>query len=368
MKNPPFCPNRDCPNHQNHEQSSTWFIRSGTFKSNISNSIQRYKCKSCGMRFSSQSFSLDFAVKKKLPYPYILNQLKSAAGIRDIARDLRVAPDTVINRISRLARQATAIHSKLKSSIKLKEDLVADGFESFVVSQYFPNNIHLLAGKDSQYLYAFDYAHMNRKGRMTEKQKKMSRILKNSTPGSISITSSFSNICRQLDRILEKGSMETVSLYTDEKTEYRNVLKEYRFYKRVAHRTVNSKAERNLRNDLFSVNYMDREIRKDNANHVRETVQFSRNVNNELERMAVYGFYHNYMKPYRINGKENRLHAEVAGLDRTAVRSQLKTFYTRRRFYSKLTDITSTDMKLWLRAFATPGKTGSEYLPAYAWA
>jgi len=34
----------------------------------------------------------------------------------------------------------------------------ADGFESFCVSQYFPNNIQLLVGSDSQHVYQIDYA------------------------------------------------------------------------------------------------------------------------------------------------------------------------------------------------------------------
>ena len=320
------------------------------------------------MRFSDQSFSINYAVRKNLSYDYILKQLKSAAGIRDIARDLKVSPTTIQNRISRLGRQALAVHSELMASIRLKEDLVADGFESFTVSQYFPNNIHLLAGKESQYLYSFDYAHMSRKGRMTEYQKIRNLEMRGKTAGRISITKSFTNICKQIEILTEKRSGSHTTLFTDEKPQYAKVLTGCRFSRPLSHITVNSKVPRTLNNDLFSVNYLDREIRKDNANHVRETVQFSRNVNNVMERLAVYGLYHNYMKPYRINSGERRVHAEVAGIKKQKIDSELKTLFTRRRFYSRIRNLAAEEMKIWLRGFSTPGKIGFEYVPLYAWA
>ena len=117
------------------------------------------------------TFSLNYYVKIRVPFSTIFNGLKSTSGIRHIARDLLVDHKVILNRCFRLAHQALAIHASLCGTISLKEDLVTDGLESFVYSQYFPNNIHLLAGSQSQYLYAIDYAHLRRKGRMTEAQK-----------------------------------------------------------------------------------------------------------------------------------------------------------------------------------------------------
>lgn len=367
MKYPPFCPNRDCSLHHLTQRSAVWYTKSGSYITAVSGRIKRYKCNKCGMRFSEQSFSLDYSTKRKLSYDYILKQLKSAAGIRDIARDLNVSPTTIINRITRLSRQSIAVHAVLRETIRLKENLVADGFESFAVSQYHPDNIHLLAGKESQYLYCFDYAHMNRKGRMTENQKEKNRALKKTNQGCVSISRSFSNICKQLDILIEKRASEHFVLFTDEKPQYRSVIAECNFSGSFSHVTVNSKKTRNLTNDLFSVNYLDREIRKDNANHVRETVQFSRNVNNDLERLSIYSLYHNYMKPYRINLPTGLLHAEVAGVESKKIRTELKTLYTRRRFYSRMKGMTPEEMHIWLRGFVTPGKKGIEYVPQYAW-
>ncbi len=75
------------------------------------------------------------------------------------------------------------------------------------------------------------------------------------------------------------------------------------------------------------MNYIDREIRKDNSDHVRETMQFAKNVNNMMERLAIYRFYHNFMKPYRVNGKAyTRIpHAVMAGISEKSIRKELKT-------------------------------------------
>jgi transposase-like protein len=365
MKYPPFCPNPVCKMHSLKHRQIQWYELSGYYSTAAFGEVRRYRCRACRMRFSDQTFSLNYAAKKRLPYDYIFKQLKSAAGVRDIARDLRVSPTTIQNRISRLSRQAVAVHNKIKSTIKLNEDLVSDGFESFTVSQYFPNNIHLLAGKDSQYLYTFDYAYLARKGRMTEAQKKKNRQMRDKAKEGATITDSFLNICKQIDSLLKQRTKSSTVLFTDEKPQYRNVLSKYLFSKDLVHVTVNSKAPRTLTNDLFSVNYLDREIRKDNANHVRETVQFSRNVNNSMERLAIYGLYHNYVKPYRINSSEDRVHAEVAGINRMLINSELKNLFTMRRFFSRMGKCSDTDKKIWFKEFRTPGKSGLDYVPGY---
>ena len=369
MKHPPFCPNQNCEKHRLETIESDWYVKAGHYTSSVSETVQRYQCRFCRTRFSDQTFSLDYAVKKHLPYRYIFNQLTSAAGIRDIARDLKVSANAVLNRISRLSRQALAIHQKLQRQIHLDEDLAADGFESFTVSQYYPNNIHLLVGKHSQYLYAFDYAYLSRKGRMTDYQKRRNKELrKKEIHRGVSVTESFMNICNHIDILLETSSTGHTALYTDEKPQYARLVPRLDFFRPVTHVKINSGKPRTVRNELFPVNYLDRQIRKDNANHVRESVQFSRNVNNCMERMSVYSLYHNYLKPYRINGNDPRVHAEVAGIKREDIDTEMDSVFTERRFYSRMKMITPPVMKIWLKGFSTPGRPGLGYVPHYAWA
>ena len=366
MKYPPFCPNPDCDRHLLSHRDTTWYSPSGYYRTHTHGTVKRFRCNSCGFRFSAQTFSLDYFVKKKLPYRYIFNQLKSAAGIRDIARDLKVSPGAVLNRISRMSRQAVGIHCGLCRSVRLNEDLVADGFESFTVSQYYPNNIHLLAGKESQYLYAFDYSYLARKGRMTEYQKKLNRIKKESSHGGISVTESFSNICSKIDILMDRRRGNHTVLYTDQKPQYKRVIAQAHFYSSLSHITISSRLPRTVTNKLFSVNYLDREIRKDNANHVRESVQFSRNTGNCMERMALYSLYHNYMKPYRIRSGTDTVHAEIAGISGKKINAELKSLFTERRFLSRMKGMSMSDIRTWFGLYTTPGSTSWRYIPDYA--
>ncbi|MBI9104172.1 MAG: hypothetical protein JEY99_17275 [Spirochaetales bacterium] len=144
-----------------------------------------------------------------------------------------------------------AISSQLTQDIRITEDLVADGFESFVSSQYLPNNINILAGKDSQFWFLSDYSQLTRKA---------------------------------LD-LHDHSEREATSLYS------------FREQTSLKHIRISSKLARTITNPILSVNYLDRELRKDNSDHTRETVQFAKNVNNLMDRLAIYRLYHNFIKP-----------------------------------------------------------------------
>lgn len=357
MKSPPFCPNPDCPNHHT-PPAGKWFWRAGYYLSRFAGRVQRFYCLSCSHRFSTQTFSIDYYAKRKTDYHAIDRQLRSTGSIRDLSRDLSVSTATVLNRISRLARNALAAHARLSGGALQREALVADGFESFCVSQYFPNNITLLAGKESQYLYFANYCTLRRKGRMTDVQKQTRKRLEQqwrADPRALRKT--FDELTNHI-RCDEGSSV----LFTDEKREYRESLHAVAACKPIKHVRISSRLPRTVVNDLFSVNYLDREIRKDCANHVRETVCFSREVNNCMERFWVYMVYHNYRKPYRIRYGEKRTHAEVAGINGEAVRSALKGYFTRRSFLSK-TEVTGSMRSLWLRELETPPAARTTHTP-----
>jgi hypothetical protein len=120
-----------------------------------------------------------------------------------------------------------------------------------------------------------------------------------------------------------------------------------------------------MMNPLFAVNYLDRQLRKDMDEHVRETVCFGKNVSRAMDRFVVYATYHNLQKPFREVKGDFRSHAEVAGLTREEVRSLCYGMYSRRAFYSKVQPEDSMK-KVWLRKYVTPLKEKPERLPLHA--
>jgi hypothetical protein len=374
---PPFCPNADCPFHRAPPADTRWYHIAGSYETKAFGSVTRFQCLSCGKYFGEQTFRLDYHAKRKLSYRRIFEHLTNCGGIRATARIMGVNHSAITNRIGRMARQAMALQAELLDGFVPNEDLVTDGFESFVSDQYQPNNIHLLTGKVSQFLFTYDCAHLRRKGRMTAQQKKErtgreAKYIRERR----SISQSFRQIVDMVEQFALRREGKVTCLYSDEKREYRQVLADSEVLQQLAqrkrffHLTYSSELKRTTLNPLFSVNYYDRELRKDNADHVRETVRFSRNVNSALERFAVYQLYHNFFKPYRIAHKEKRwyTHAEMAGFNGKRIEDSLREIFTMRRFFTHVKlKLSWSQVIIWARMTGTLDKHDGVFWPKYVW-
>ena len=272
-----------------------------------------------------------------------------------------------------MARNAVLINQRILDTLPFGEDLVLDGLQNFCLSQYFPDNYTILAGKDSQFVYDCDYATLRRAGRMTAKQKvRREELEKLFRPPPRSVQKSFARLLH-LIRTKRFERSDPLILYTDEKKDYQRALwgrketREMMYSGQWRHHTINSKEGRNQKNPLFAVNYIDREIRKDMASQSRETVQFPRNVSNAMLRMNLYLFDHNVRKPYRINDPVKRewRHAQVAGLGRGTLGYLMAGFFTDREFKSSRLELTKSARMTLGREWVTPLKRKPEKLWKY---
>lgn len=372
---PPFCPYEDCRYHTALPIKGRWYHIAGSYTTKVRGTVKRFRCTGCGRTFSEQTFRLDYYVKRQLSYQQVLTYLCNCGGLRATARILGVNHQTISNRIGRIARQAMAVQAELLACFQLQEPLVTDGFESFVADQYQPNNIHLLTGKRSQFLFAYDYAHLRRKGRMSdhqkaERQRREERYLRPRR----TIPQSFRQIVAVIEQFALRNTEQSIRVYSDEKREYQTVIKHSEVLQRQArrgkftHLTVSSQLPRTVHNPLFAVNYYDRELRKDNADQVRETVRFSRSVNNALERMAMYQLYHNFFKPYRVAHKELKRvsHAEMAGFAKERIEEALEGIFSRRRFFTHVR-LSWSQLLVWMRMVGNLDRFDGGYWPKYVW-
>ena len=376
MRKPKFCPNMLCKLHRKDNNKKAWYRIHGKYVTKTFGEVKRFVCLYCKRTFSTQTLSIDYYAKKKIDYHELLKKLVSTSSQRDISRDFKVSLGTVRNKIFRLARQALAMQQEMNQYIKAYKGVVADGFENFCVSQYYPNNIHLLALKESQYVYYTNYVTIRRKGRMTEAQKqKRAKLEAQFWAPDKGIEDGFSEVLDEIVDMSKRSAYRPLTLYTDEKHDYVRAMHNHKMIRLLVrkgcffHRKISSKKARTRTNDLFTVNYLDRQLRKDLAGYVRETVCFPRNVNNCMERILVYFMYHNYIKVFREKQrhKDKRTHAEVAGIKRSVIRNALRTIFTRRRFLS-LENINDFRLLLWQRLLFTPLKCRVEYVPKYAYA
>ena len=369
---PPHCPNPECPNYEK-PQITSWYRRKGHYSTITFGSVPRFLCKSCRHSFSRQTFSIDYFAKKTLDYLFIYRKINDGAGLRKIGRDMNASCDSVTNRINRLARNALIAQQQIVDLLPIGEDLVLDGLQNFCVSQYFPDHYTIAAGKDSQFVYACDYATMRRAGRMTSAQKRrraeLERVFR--APRR-SVEDSFSRVLKVI-REKQFRRKQPLILYTDEKSDYQRSLWGKRDFREMMisgqwrHHRINSKIGRNTSNPLFAVNYIDREIRKDMASQTRETVQFPRSVSNAMLRMSLYLFDHNVFKPFRIRKMEGShlSHAEVAGLSPVEKERIVRGFFVSRFFKPSPTMLSESVRRTVERDWVTPLKRKPEVRRKY---
>lgn len=328
-------------------RSGRWFFRAGTFITVSRGAIPRFICKHCRKYCSTQTFSVHYWTHIPVDLKNLDDRLCACSGYRQIGRDLGLSYRVIRNRLLRIARGYLNLFDVTHANFPLSEDVAFDGFESYIRSQYFPDNFNIAVGSQSQVPYFVNLTLFRRRGRMTRAQKAKRAVIDSiwQPPYRALIDNSKEAFRDVLSLYLNRRSLSPFTIHTDEKTEYVVALRELpeaRHLREIglfSHRQTSSRAARTRTNPLFPVNYLDREIRKNSAAHVRETVRADREANMTVSRMAILLGHHAYRKPFRIRGdkpgRDVPTHAEKAGLmNGVEARMAFMTLYTDRHVWS----------------------------------
>ena len=106
------CPNKTCA-------SPNFIIRDGTFRRiEDSKNIQRFRCKSCGRRFSAASFSLNYWQKRRRINLPLLKLLSSGVSLRRSAILLGVNRKTVERKLPILAHRCRRLNRSHLQTLK----------------------------------------------------------------------------------------------------------------------------------------------------------------------------------------------------------------------------------------------------------
>lgn len=373
MFKPPFCPYKTCRLHAG-PQMGRWWRKAGIHHTRCFGPVCRFRCRTCGRTFSSQTFSVDFFAKRKIDYGRLEELNASSVGVRALSVILGCSPGSVLNRFDRLARQALACHSRLRPRARASEDVCIDGFVSFDRSQYFPNNITIAITAESRYVLSCTHATLRRSGRLRPSQKRRrDELYRNISFEPKSLERSFRELLDVLERERPPLRDRPLIVITDEKHEYGRAFRGHRLFRhqdeehRAVHLRVNSRLPRIRQNPLFPSNYLDREIRKDQAAHRRETTCFSRSAANSMSRLTCYVSWHNYAKRFLIKAPADEVacHAEVAGIGVDELRRARQAQFRDRAFLS-LEGLDDLEKKIWRKDVTMPGRKSKPYLAQYA--
>jgi transposase-like protein len=288
---PPFCPNPSCHFHR-HDRELWRFVHHGFFSRQATpQRIQRYQCRHCRRHFSSQTFACTYWLKRPDLLHSVFNQLVGCMGYRQIARQYRVSPQTILAHAARLGRHCLLFHERLRPC-GIPETVALDGFQSFEWSQYHPTWFNVLAGASSHFFYGFTDTELRRSGSMTPRQKEKRRRLelRYGRPDPRGIERDSAELLR-----IAAPHHQSLELHTDEQSDYPRALRGLP-HLQVNHHTISSRAARTPRNPLFPINLLDLLIRHSSANHKRETIAFSKRRQSAAERLWVLLVWRNYIK------------------------------------------------------------------------
>lgn len=314
---PPHCPNPNCLYHKPFTLG--WrYKKAGFFRRHLKpNRIQRFTCRHCRRSFSSQTFASTYWLKR----PDILFQLftktTGCMSNRQVARDLNVAPTTIDNQLSRLARHCMLFHAKQMLSSAPAKTIVFDSFVSFEYSQYFPVHHHLAVQKDTDFILYFTDSEVRRSGKMTAQQKRRRQQLE-ARFGRPDPQAVHRDVRELLD-VVTAGSRR-VTLLSDEHQVYPRVIQALSC--EVEHRVTSSRERRDAGNPLWEVNLVDLLVRHSSANHKRETIAWSKRRQSSCERLAIFLVFRNYMKGRREKQRGSPTPAQARGMQSRRLKAE----------------------------------------------
>ena len=288
---PPHCPNSNCPHH-NPLRPGWRYKKIGFYTRRLHpHRIQRYRCHTCGVTFSSQTFSITYWQKRPDLTFQLFTKTVGCMANRQAARDLHASPTAIDHHLERLGRHCLLFHQRMMQQTVLQGDLVVDGFESFEFSQYHPIHHHVAVEASSSFFIYFTDSELRRKGRMTDHQKRRRAELE-ATLGRPDPKAIEKDMAELLRVSLRGRRLATVC--SDDHRAYPRSMR--RVDCRIDHRITSSKDRRDSGNPLWEANLLDLLIRHGSANHKRETIAWSKRRQASAERLAILLVWRNYVK------------------------------------------------------------------------
>lgn len=293
---PPYCPNDKCAWHDPKLCAS--FGRFGTRGSRpvtrFPYRTKRFYCRNCEKIFSDSIFYLFYRDRTAPTYQRIFESHVKGQSRRNLAQELGCSLDTIQRRFQEMARQGLLVQAHKTTQLKIKEPVAYDGIENFAASQFDPNNVNHVVGHETYFLYDFNFSPINRKGRMSPRQRRKDRKLANlhGRYPSDAIRKATRNI---LERLVNASPDELI-FHSDNHYAYREAIRSLPKDSRIKHLITPAKVARNFRNKLFAINHTDLLTRQQLTTFKRETIAFAKHSIGMIESFTLLMVWKNFMR------------------------------------------------------------------------
>jgi transposase-like protein len=145
------CPNKFCA-------CPTFFIRDGSFwRRDDSKLIQRFRCKSCGARFSSATYSFTYRQKKRRVNSPLLKLLSSGVSMRRAAHLLGVHRKTVERKLPLLAKRCRFLNKRTLKKLEGKvHNIQIDDLITKENSKLKPLSVSIAVDENRRFILALE--------------------------------------------------------------------------------------------------------------------------------------------------------------------------------------------------------------------
>lgn len=294
---PPYCPNPKCAWHDIAVSA-----KEGRYSKEGSRAVSRYpyitrkfRCCRCGKIISNSYFSLFYRDRTEPTYGEIFHSHHNGQARRELAKDLNCSLDTVQRRFRKLASQGLLIQSAKTEALKIEESVAYDGIENFAYSQFDPNNVNHVVGRESLFMYDFNFVPLNRKGRMSPAQLLKKKQLEN-RHGPYPRGEIRRATRKILLRLLERCPSELL-FHSDNHYAYRDAIRSLPKNAKLCHFITPAKVARNFRNRLFAINHADILTRQKLTTFKRETIAFAKHSIAMIESFTIFMVWKNFLRP-----------------------------------------------------------------------
>jgi transposase-like protein len=302
---PPFCPWKECPEHRRTEPGYR-FAKSSSYSTRQQVGIPRFRCSTCRRRFSRQTFSTTYYLKRRDLLIPVAAGIVAGSAHRQIARSLECAPTTVTRLAQRLGRHAILLQARAVEALrgKVTEPFVLDHFETFEFTQDFPFGVATPVGAESWFVYGVDPAPHARTGKRTASQRlRIARRPVRDRHGCyVGSTLRTLELLRKLvdprQRIVIRGDAHPAYAIAVRRHPDRSRFQAswFRNPKRGPKGSPRS-AEAFARDDaMWVVDQLHKLVRHTGAHERRETIAFSRRLNAAMERFFLKVVWRNFVK------------------------------------------------------------------------
>jgi len=305
---PPCCPYPDCPSR--HPNSPFLYHRKGFYPRLCDGRrVQRFLCRSCRRRFSSQSFRLDFRLRNLHTLSSILDSFVSKTTLRQTARNLRCTRRTVARRLELLAEHARAFHffhleHRRARAGGIRGVFQLDELETFETDRRLqPLTVPVLIERSSYFVLHLEADTLPARGSLKPRDRKRKELREKKFGKRRNRSRKVVEACFLSLRRYHVPSLP-FRLETDRKTSYA-ALAQRVFGPRLAfHHRISSRARRSYGSILFPINHTLAMMRDGMSRLVRRSWGVSKRRGWLRRHLWIWAAWRNYLRGVTNRAKE----------------------------------------------------------------